>query len=127
MEQLPSPDRAALLDELKRSPSPIAHALRVRLHDTDADGARNRRPRDTGRSTLVNGGLEGSPNWVAFAGAAQEGGSAGGGRDRGREERPDYLYLEHVLAKLSGSIHDPNWQVQRTGNVFLRACLVLQH
>jgi len=147
--QLPSPDRAALLDDLKRSPSPIAHALRVRLHDADADGERNRRPRETGRSKDVNGnaaesqttvsearegdeelpatsadhrngGLGGSPTRVAFAGVAQEGPRAGGGRvvEREREERPDYLYLEHVLAKLSGSIHDPNWQVQRTG-VFL--------
>jgi hypothetical protein len=117
--QLPSPERAALVEELKRSPSPVAHALRVRLHVADEDGEsqRNRDPTWSGDMAVnayakaIEGGSvgtdeikQGSRNSLRRAGA-----------DSSLKQRPDHLYLEHVLAKLAGSMHDPNWQVQRTG------------
>lgn len=112
--QLPSPDRAALVEELKRSPSPIAHALRVRLHD---EGGEHRR-RDTG-AIKTNGGAEESRLKSAVGtDAVAKRVRAHGCRsiaDSSLEHSPDYLYLEHVIAKLAASIHDPNWQVQRAG------------
>lgn len=109
--QLPSPDRAALVEELKRSPSPVAHALRVSLHVADEDGEsqRNRDPTLSGANALESGSVgdeitPGSKNGRRRADA-----------DSSLKQRPDHLYLEHVLAKLAGSMHDPNWQVQRAG------------
>lgn len=112
--QLPSPDRAALVEELKRSPSPIAHALRVRVHHEEGE----HRQRDTGSIETKEGAGDSHLKSAVGTDAVAKEARVDGCRsiaDSRLEERPDYLYLEHVLAKLAASIHDPNWQVQRAG------------
>lgn len=110
MAELPRQYGEALLDDLKRSDTPVAHAVRVRTPELqveapDDTGEEVRRAQPQARhrepdSETQNSGERRIPTASSPASGCQQ--------------DVVYPYLECVLRKIAHSIHDPNWQVQRT-------------
>jgi hypothetical protein len=136
IEELPDKHQQMLLSELQRSQSPIAHALRARTPEILCSGSQNRAERmeqkreekqDTSAAEeSINGNVSGGVS-AEVQGHLVHGHGEMRNESRSRQTRV-VEYLEPVLRKLAYSIHDPNWQVQRTALAIMRqavscACL----
>lgn len=95
VEKLSSEDSEKLIEDLRRSDSPVAQAVRVRTPELKP-GSRI----DPDSSDIQHPGQGPRPE-----------------QDKRTSSHEHccvvYLYLECVLRKISDSMHDPNWQVQR--------------
>ena len=123
MAELPQHYGEALLDDLKRSDTPVAHAVRVRTPELQVD-APGDTGEDVGRGQTQSRHGEPEPE---TQNSGERRVPTASSPASGSQQNFVYPYLECVLRKIAYSIHDPNWQVQRTALGTMSAAVNLGH
>ena len=108
MTELPQDYGEVLLDHLKRSDTPVAHAVRVRTPElqVDAQGDKGEVAQARAHSRHSEHDSETQHS------GERPGKTASSNASASRQDRM-YPNLECVLRTIAHSVHDPNWQVQR--------------
>jgi hypothetical protein len=108
MTELPQNYGEILLDHLKRSETPVAHAVRARTPELQVDAQG-----DNGEVAQARAHLRHSEHDSETQHSGERRGSTGSSNASASRQDRMYPNLECVLRTIAHSVHDPNWQVQR--------------
>jgi len=106
--ELPQNFGEVLLDDLKRSDTPVAHAVRARTPELQVDAQG-----DKGEVAQARAHSRHSEHDSDTQHSGERRGATASSNASDSQQDGMYPNLECVLRKIAHSVHDPNWQVQR--------------
>jgi hypothetical protein len=108
VSELPQHYGEVLLDHLKHSDTPVAHAVRVRTPELQVDAQG-----DKGEVAQARARSRHSEHDSETQHSGERRGATASSNTSASQKDGVYSNLECVLCKIAHSVHDPNWQVQR--------------